>query len=172
MTNTEIIERLRTFLERENGRHLYAVIGDYAALDVFATQLVQAHYDDTHHFPGPISVNDALLDELGDAEFRKLSLDEPRYPEKVYKRINELFEQFLTGAFKTASVVVLHELEMLFVYRVELGPLRNMASDQRRLILLLPGKVRGERIEVFADDAPGFELPADIFAREHRLELQ
>ena len=172
MSDGEIIERLRERLAISSGRHLYGVLGPYPALARFANRLQEAPFTDSAHFPAPIQVNQAVLDAIPDQEFRNLASDEARYPEPTAKHVARAFDSFLRARLRESDLLVLSSLELLFAYNLELSPLRTLATDEKRILLLLPGKRRQERVIMFPDlSEEQRTLPTNLIAENHLWEL-
>ncbi|MBI2939061.1 MAG: hypothetical protein HYY04_01380 [Chloroflexi bacterium] len=172
MNDAAIVESLRARLAVPTGRHLYAVLGTYQALEAFARSLQQARAPDGRPFPAPRSINRDILDAIPDDEFRQLAADEAKMPEPVRARVGQVFDQALRARLKQDGLVVLANLELLFAYGVELSPLRVLATDHRRIILLLPGRRERGRIVLFPDLGEGsYTLPTNLIADNHLWEL-
>jgi hypothetical protein len=149
VTDAEIIEALRSKLAIPTGRHLYGVLGSYAALGRFARHLHEARMLDGAPFPPPISVNRAILDAIPDEEFRELAENEARRPEPTAAHVARAFDRFLREHLRQAKLLVLDHLELLFAYNLEPQGLRTLATDEHRLLLLLPGRRDRDRIVLF-----------------------
>jgi len=173
MTDTEIIETLRSKLAMEGGRHLYGVLGTYPTLEAFSKKLQQANTLDGNKFPAPLSVNRGILDTIPDDEFRKLVEDEAKRPEPTAAHVGRAFEAFLRATLQGKGLVVLANLEMLFAYHLELNLLRTMAADADRVLLLLPGKRERGMIIMFPEMEQGsYTLPVNLIAENHLWELR
>ena len=173
MTETEIIEALRSKLGMEGGRHLYGVLGTYSALEAFAKKLGQATMLDGTKFPAPVSVNRGILDMIPDDEFRKLVEDEAKRPEPTAAHVGRAFEAFLRANLQGKGLIVMANLEMLFAYHLELNLLRTMAADADRVLLLLPGKREAGMIIMFPDmEQASYTLPVNLIADNHLWELR
>lgn len=173
MKDTEIIEAIRAKLGVEAGRHLYGVLGDYTALDRFAKKLRQARTADNQQFPKPLSVNRGILSAIPDDEFKKLVTHEARRPEPTAAHIAKAFESFLRAKTRHRSILVLSNLELLFAYKVELNLLRAIASDDTRIILLLPGKRERGKVVMFPSLQDWeCQLPINLIAENHLWELK
>jgi hypothetical protein len=173
MKDTEIIEALRSRLAVPTGRHLYGVIGAYAALDQFAAKLAQARPPNGGHFPKPRSVNRGILDAIPDDEFRRLVADEAAWPEPTVAHVARAFALFLRSVLKGKGIVILADLELVFAYGLELSLLRSLAADEDRVLLLLPGRREGSRVVMFAETSEtGYELPSNLIADNHLWELK
>src|SRR5437764_14460919 len=168
MTDTEIIQALRSQLAAPGGRHLYGVLGSYPSLERFARHLQQARTVDGRPFPAPLQVNRGILDAIPDDAFRKLVEDEARYPEPTAAHVAQAFERFLRSHLQRAGLVVLAHLELLFAYNLELKLLRTLASDESRILLLLPARREAGRIIMFPNlVGDRYSLPANLIAENH-----
>ena len=122
---------------------MYGILGSYAALGRFAAKLCQVKMPNGEFFPSAVSVNRGILNSIPDAEFKTLAENEPRRPEPTMARVAQAFAAFLRSELNKKDLIVLSGLEMIFIYNVELNLLRTMATDNKRVILLLPGKRTG-----------------------------
>lgn len=172
MRDTDIIANLQARLGMPGGRHLYGVLGTYSALETFAARLAQAKDANGKNFPTPLSVNGGILDAIPDAEFRELAEKEAKLPEPVRAHVGQAFERFLRRELAAHGLIVLWRLELLFAYSIEMTALRTLATDEARVILLLPGRRDGERVVMFSDaDAGGYTLPTSLIANDHLWEV-
>ena len=173
MTEAEIITALKAKLSVPTGRHLYGVLGTYPALDAFARKLQQARLSDTGRFPKPLSVNNGILGIIPEDEFRLLVEDEAKRPEPTAKHVEQAFGTFLRDALQAKGMVVLTGLEMLFAYGIDLSPLRVLATDDHRVILLLPACREGGRVRLYPhlSDAEVY-LPDKLIADNNLFELK
>jgi len=173
MTNTEIIETLRSRLSLPGGRHLYGVLGGYDLLSRFAGQLAKAKSVEGQQFPKAISVNRGILDTIPDDEFRKLVNDEAKRPEPTAAHVASAFEQFIRSKLAGQGLIVLKDLELVFSYHLELNLLRTLAADQDRILLLLPGKREHGGVILFPDSDHGsYTLPTNLIADNNLWELR
>ena len=95
----------------------------------------------------PVNVNHNLLDRINDDELKRLVQTEASRTEKRQGsafRANSMLSWLrkLTGG----SFVALKNLEILFGYDLELNCLRIRATNQKHILLLLPGEKVGDRI--------------------------
>ncbi|MCL5958110.1 MAG: hypothetical protein M1358_02135 [Chloroflexi bacterium] len=172
MTDTEIIENLKSKLAVQVGRHLYGVLGTYKALDAFAVKLRQAKTPTGQYFPEPLSVNKGILEDIPDDEFHTLAKNEAKMPSPTAAHVGRAFDLFLRSKLAEQGLVVLSNLEMLFAYRVELNTLRTLAADNYQVVLLLPGKREYGRIVMFPDAVDGsYTIPSNLIAENHLWEL-
>ncbi len=172
MKTTQIIETLREKLNVSGGRHLYGVLGTYPSLAAFGEKLHQARTVERKRFPEPIDVNRGILDSLPDEEFCTLAGNEARMPEPTAAQVDRAFEAFLRKSLGNHGLVVLHHLELVFAYDLEFSPLRTLATDRHRIILLLPGHRRGARIVLYPDQNDReCSLPVNLIANNHLFEI-
>jgi hypothetical protein len=173
VTDTEIVEALRGALDMPVGRHLYGVPGSYRGLARFAEVLAQASTLDGQRFPAPVSVNRGILEAIPEGEFKELVQAEVRVPEVVARHVRQAFEQFLRERLMGEGLVVLHELELLFAYGVDLSALRTLTTDANRALLLLPGRRESGQILLYPEAEMGaYSLPTNLIAENHLWELE
>jgi hypothetical protein len=87
-------------------------------------------------------------------------------------RVAQAFAAFLRSELNKKDLIVLSGLEMIFIYNVELNLLRTMATDNKRVILLLPGKRDRGEILMYLDSSPGeYKLPSNLLADNHLWEV-
>jgi hypothetical protein len=174
MKATEIIEALREKLSVQSGRHLYGILGNYEQLNAFEGKLRKAKtHDGSIRFPKAISVNKGILEDIPDDEFRLLVENEAKRPEPTAAHVGKAFERFLRTQLKGKSLIVLSNLELLFAYHLELNLLRTIATDDDRIVLLLPGTRSAGRVTMFPDHPGGsYTLPTNLIADNHLWELR
>ena len=173
MNTTEIIESFRQKINVSSGRHLYGVLGEYAQLHSFSKKLCQARTLDGIAFPEAISVNAGILKSIPDDDFRRLAENEAKYPEPTAAHVRKAFEVFLRASLHENKIVVFSDLEMLFAYNVEMSPLRTLAADENKVLLLLPGKRSGGKIIMFHEAEDGtYTLPSNLIAENHLWEIR
>jgi hypothetical protein len=149
MKPMEIIEALRVKLTVPGGRHLYGVLGTCTQLEAFAKKLHQAKTPYGTPFPRPVNVNPGILDAIPDDEFRQLAENDAKRPEPSAAHVAKAFGRSLRANLTGQGILVLSNMEMLFAYKIELNPLRTLAADEDRVLLLLPGRPSGGRIIMF-----------------------
>jgi len=172
MNLTEIIEALRQKIAVPAGRHLYGVLGTYASLEAFAASLQQAKTLDGASFPKPLSVNRGILDAIPDDEFKRLAENEAKHPIPTAAHVKRAFEEFLRRVLSNGGIVILSDLELLFTYNTEMNLLRTLATDDSKLLLLLPGRRSGGRIVMFHEAGEGdYTLPTNLIADNHLWEI-
>jgi hypothetical protein len=172
MTDTEIIEALRAKLSVAGGRHLYGVMGSYPRLETFVKRLQQAKTPEGKSFPAPLSINRGILDTIPDAEFLELVENEAKRPEPTSAHVARAFESYLRGVLKDSGLVVLSNVELLFAYGIDLSLFRTLATDDQRIIVLLPATRERGRVIMFPDLTDGnYTLPTNLIAENHLWEL-
>jgi hypothetical protein len=178
MNDIEIIETLRKKLSIPIGRHLYGVMGSYPELERFTDQLQKATYEDNLRFPQPISVSSSILNQFSDEEFHRIVTDEAKRPEPTRKSIEEEFNAFVRRTLTANKLVVFSDLELLFAYGIDLNPFRTLATDDKRIILLLPAVRKGGVIYLYPEYQKKFPgqkekiLPSNLVAEDHLWELK
>ena len=172
MKEGDIIQALRARLATPTGRQLYGVLGSYRALQEFAHSLRQVRAPDGERFPKPLSVNRGILQAMPPEELHRLAADEGVFPEPVAAHVAQAFEMFLRHRLQGHRLLILHELELLFAYAVELSCLRTLATDLDRVLLLLPGRRESGRVIMYPGLTPGsYSLPVNLIADDHLWEL-
>ena len=176
MSNTyknieDIIVALRAKLTVPVGRHLYGVLGDYRALAVFERELEGTTIADGEPFQKPESVNKGIINRFSDEQFRTLVSDEAKRPEPTRASIGSAFEEFVKEKLQTNKTLILKDLELVFIYNIDLSALRILAADQYRIILFLPGKRVRDRIQMFPESDYDFSLPRNLIAENHIWEI-
>jgi len=174
MNTADVIEALRVKLSTAGGRHLYGVLGTYPKLEAFGRELARTKTREGVPFPAPLSVNRGILDAIPDEEFRRLVEDEAKRPEPTAAHVAQAFERFLRAALKEHLLVVLANMEVLFAYHMELNLLRTLATDEQRLVLLLPARREAGRVLLYPDTVTGETqagLPSNLIASDHLWEL-
>lgn len=172
MKDTDIIELLINKLLLPVGRHLYGILGLYPALEILSKKLQEAKTPEGKYFPKPISVNRGILDTIPDDEFRQLVEDEAKRPEPTATHVAKAFEAFLRSVLKSENLVILGNLEILFAYEIDLSLFRTLATDNNRIVLLLPGKREQGRITMFPDyNERNYTLPTNLIADNHLWQM-
>lgn len=173
-TGPQVISDLREKLHVTIGRHLYGVLSSYALLNNFiAVDLKQASDGDGQPLPSPLNLNRELLAHLPDDDLRRLVRDEARRPQAVERHLNEQLRAVLTDHLQQSTFVILHQLELIFAYNLDLSIFRTCATNENHVLLLLPGERRGEHVLLFHETAERFQrfLPDNLIADNHLWEL-
>jgi hypothetical protein len=174
LTATQIISELRTKLQVDVGRHLYGVLGSYASLEGFEqSDLAAARNQDGVPFPPALNLNRSLLDSIADDDLRGLIRDEARRPLATQRRLNAHLADLLTAHLVQEQFIILKQIELVFAYELELTVFRTCATNDKHILLLLPGERRGDRITLFHEAEARFQriLPDNLIADNHLWEL-
>jgi len=172
MNDIEIIENIQKKLTIPIGRHLYGIIGTYDSLNQFVEKLQQAKTPDGSDFPPPLSLTRGILDAFSDQEFKKIVTDEAKRPEPTQKSIEKEFENVIRQCLSKNKLVVFKDLELLWAYKIDLNPLRTLATDDKRIIVLLPGRRSGSKVFMFHEQkGEEFLLPDNLIAEDHLWEI-
>jgi hypothetical protein len=171
---TEILNSLYNNLKIPSGRHLYAVLGSYSALEAFTENtLCQAKLADGSAFPTPISVNKMLLNSFEDDSLAEIIIKESRRPKYTQSVLDKILDDFLRKQFTTTNFIILQHLELVFAYSLDLSKLRRWAANQNHILVLLPGEIRNQQIYLFDDPITGESLKFDnqLFSENNIWEL-
>ena len=76
---------------------------------------------------------------------------EARLPQTVQRRLNQEFDLLLLDYLQNASFLILKQIELLFAYNLDLHVIRSRATNQKHILLLLPGVKRGDHITLFSE---------------------
>jgi len=174
LTATQIITELRNKRQVDIGRHLYGVLGGYAGLEGFErVHLTEARGPDGAPLPGALNLNRALLDSISDDDLRSLIRDEARRPLATQRRLNEHLTALLTARLAGERFLIIKQIELIFAYELELTVFRTCATNDKHILLLLPGERRGDRITLFHEAEARFQriLPDNLIADNHLWEL-
>ena len=177
MKDIEIISVMGKKLEIPVGRHLYGILGTYSDLEHFKKTLKTAVYEDEKPYPLPISVTSCLLNAFSDEEFHRIVTDEAKRPEPTRKSIAAEFNSFIRKTITDQKLIVLEDLELLFAYGIDLYPFRTQATDDKRIILLLPGLRKNGVIYLYSEKSTLIPLqnevilPSNLIAEDHLWEL-
>ena len=171
---SQIISNLKTNLQVEIGRHLYAVVGGYEQLAAFEkNDLSGARKEDGSTMPAAISLSQALLERIGDSDLRDLVRQEGKLPIGVKRRLGIEFDALLANLLAKDHFVILKNLELLFAFELELETVRARANNHNHVLMLLPGEKRGDHVVLFAEADQRFhrQLPFQLIAENHLWEL-
>lgn len=170
----QIISILRESTQLGVGRHLYGVLGSYQSLARFEQRdLTQASFLDGKTFPEPVNLNKSLLERIGDDDLKNLVQNEARLPQAVQRRLNREFDLLLLNCLQETNILILKQIELLFAYQLDLHVIRARATNQKHILLLLPGEKRGDQIALFSEANPRFHrtLPPQLITENHLWEL-
>ena len=114
------------------------------------------------------------LETIPDDEFRQLVENEAKRPEPTAAHIARAFKELLRTKLQKKGLLILANLEMLFVYNIELELLRIMAADENHILLLLPGRRMSGKIIMFPGlvEESSYMLPTNLIAENHLWELR
>ncbi len=174
LSDHEINSALRDRLQMPTGRHLYAILGTYGALERYErVSLSQALGADGKPLRPPVNLNRALLNRIPDDELKELSENEARRSQSVKQRLAEEFDRLLVEELEAGPFVALKQVELVFAYDLELNYLRTRGVNQKHILLLLPGRRDGDRITLFHEASPACHrtLPAGVVPENHLWEL-
>lgn len=174
LAGREIMRALQDKRSFSAGRHLYGVLGSYAALERFENgDLAHLRQSEPDEWPLALNLNRALLDSIPDDELRGLIRDEARYPQNVRGQLNRALQSVLRQCLESSPFLILKQVELIFAYGLDLTLLRTMATNQYHILLLLPGERRGSQITLFQDAEPRFRhtFSQTLIADNHLWEL-
>jgi hypothetical protein len=174
LSDHEINSTLRDRLQMPTGRHLYAILGTYGALERYErVSLSQALGGDGKPLKSPINLNRALLNRIPDDDLKELVQNEAKRPQSVRQRLAEEFDRLIVEELETGCFVALKQVELVFAYDLELSCLRTRSVNQKHILLLLPGQRSGDRITLFHEASPACHrtLPAGLVPDNHLWEL-
>jgi len=146
-------------------------MGNYEGLHIFEKEIETATISDGEPFPPIESINKGIINRFSDEQFRTLVDDEAKRPEPTRASIGSAFESFIKEKLQLKKTLVLKDLELVFIYNIDLSILRVLAADQSRIILLLPGRRVRDRIQMFPDSKYDFSLPRNLIAENHIWEI-
>lgn len=174
LSDHEINSQLRDKFQNVAGRHLYVILGTYKALEHYEKiAYPELHGPDNHKLPAPLNVNRTLLDRLQDEDLKSLVRSEARRPEHIKQRLYDEFDRLLSETLADHPVVALKQLELLFAFDLELDKLRIRATNQKHILLMLPGERTSERVMLFHEAGPHCHrtLPSTLVPEDHLYEL-
>ena len=166
---------LREKLQFNVGRHLYGILGSYAQLaDFEETVLTHAKDPRGDRYPRPANLNHDLLARIGDEDLRKLVQAEARRPRTIQRRLGQELDSLLRERLEEHWFLVLKQFELLFTYGLDLSVFRTRATDQKHVLLLLPGARIGDHVTLFHEADSRFQrtLPPNLIADNHLWELK
>ena len=167
----DIIINIINYLQVPVGRHLYGVIGDYDSLVIFEEKIKEASLNNGEKFTPPISINESIIEAFSDDEFRKIVEEEAKRPEPTRASIKNMFEKTIRGKLDQYGTILLKDLELIFIYDIDFSIFRTFATDNHRIILLLPGKRSMGRIIMYPNSKHDFSLPQNLIADNHIWEI-
>jgi hypothetical protein len=174
LSGHEINWQLRQKLERPTGRHLYIFLGAYERLERYEkVDFREARSPKGQRLGDPVNINHALLERIKDDELKWLVRTEASRMESVKDRLTKELDALVAEKLNGGSFLVLKNLEILFAYDLELHCLRIRATNQKHILVLLPGERVGDRITLFHEAPPCFHrtLPPTYVQDSHLWEL-
>lgn len=174
LSGHEINTQLRQKLEMPTGRHLYVVLGTYERLERYEkVAFREARSPSGNRLGDPVNVNHHLLDRINDDELKRLVQTEASRTESVKDRLSKELDALVAEKLNGGWFIALKNLEILFAYDLELNCLRIRATNQKHILVLLPGERVGDRITLF-HEAPQNNhrtLPTNLVPENHLWEL-
>jgi len=171
----EINSQLRQKLEMPTGRHLYVILGTYERLERYEKiAFREARSPGGQRLGDPVNVNHQLLDRINDDELKRLVQTEASRTESVKDRLSKELDALVAEKLNGGSFLALKNLEILFAYDLELNCLRIRATNQKHIVVLLPGEKVGDRITLF-HEAPqnnNRTFPPNLVPRNPLWELR
>jgi len=174
LSGHEINSQLRQKLEMPTGRHLYVVLGTYDRLDRYErVDFREARSPTGQKLGDPVNVNHSLLDRINDDELKRLVQTEASRTESVKDRLAKELDTLVAERLNGGSFLAIKNLEILFAYDLELNCLRIRATNQKHILILLPGEKVGDRITLFheAQAQNHRTLPTNLVPENHLWEL-
>jgi hypothetical protein len=156
------------------GRHLYVVLGTYERIDRYErVAFREARSPEDKPLGAALNVNRSLLQRFNDEELKWLVRNEAGMPETVKKQLADELDALIAEKLEESSVLAVKNLELLFAYDIELNCFRIRATNQKHILVLLPGERVGDRITLF-HEAPATDhrtLPLNLVPENHLWEL-
>lgn len=167
-----ITSQLKEKLSMSPGRHLYAVLGSYEDLDKFEEQVLARLQTPWGSGIKAVNLNNELLTQIEDAKAKELKTREAQSPKFVEDQLKQYLENLLRSYFDRNHLLVLKNLELLFIYQLDLNIFRVWGANQNHILLLLPGEKQGERIQIFSEE-DRFKpmIPGQLLAADHIWEI-
>ena len=94
-------------------------------------------------------------------------------PETVKKQLGDELDALIAAKLVESSFLAVKNLELLFAYDIELNCFRIRATNQKHILILLPGEKVADRITLF-HEAPAANhrtLPLNLVPENHLWEL-
>jgi hypothetical protein len=174
LSGHEINSQLRQKLAVPTGRHLYVVLGTYERLGRYErVDFPEALSPESHRLGEPVNVNRNLLDRISDDELKGLVQTEASRIECVKDRLRKELDTLVAEKLNGSSFLALKNVELLFAYDLELHCLRIRATNQKHVLLLLPGQTVGDRVVLFHEAPEKYHrtLPSTYVQENHLWEL-
>lgn len=174
LSGHEINSQLRQKLAMPTGRHLYVVLGTYERIEKYErVAFREARSPDDKPLGPALNTNLSLLQRIKDEELKWLVRNEAGMPETVKKQLADELDALIADELTKTSFLAIKNLELLFAYDMELNCLRIRATNQKHILVLLPGERVVDRITLF-HEAPAANhrtLPVNLVPENHLWEL-
>ena len=174
ISGPQIISELGEKLQVYIGRHLYGVLGTYNQLAHFEQEdLGKAMMPGGSSFPEVVNLNHHLLANIDDEDLKRLVQDEAKRPQSVNRTLNNTLNSLIGSLLTDSNVLILKNLELVFAYNLDLSIFRTRATNQKHILLLLPGERRSDHVMIFHESSARFHrpLPSNLIAENHLWEL-
>ena len=173
LSGHEINSQLRQKLEMPTGRHLYVILGTYERLERYErVDFREARSPTGQRLGEPVNVNHQLLSRIPDEELKWLVRNEGILVETAKDRLAVELDKLVAEKLGDGSFLALKNLEILFAYDLELRCLRIRATNQKHILVLLPGERVGDRITLFHEaHQSNRTLPTNLVPENHLWEL-
>ena len=174
LSGHEINSQLQQKLQMPTGRHLYVVLGIYERLERYErVDLLEARSPTGERLCEPVNVSHNLLDRINDDELKRLVQTEASRAESVKDRLAKELDVLVAEKLNAGSFLSLKNLELVFAYDLELNCLRIRATNQKHILILLPGEKVGDRITLFHEASSNNHrtLPTNLVPENHLWEL-
>ncbi len=175
MSGTQTTEALTKSFQNNIGRHLYGVLGSYKQLETFLNINVPHIIIPEESIPPKvIHFNNSILDLIGDDDLRDMIKVEARLPQSTQGKLNKVFESLLINSLRQNRVLIIYQMELLFAYEMDLQIFRARATNQNHIVLLLPGELHRDQIDLFNEGLTHAHqiLPAQLITENHLWEIQ
>ena len=174
LSGPEINSQLRQKLDMPTGRHMYVILGTYERLERYErVAFREARSPSDKRLSDPVNINRTLLERINDPELKRLVQTEASRIESVKRRLTEELDALVAEKLASAAFLALKNLELLFAYDLELNCFRIRATNQKHILLLLPGERASDRITLFHEAPPQNHrtLAANLVPENHLWEL-
>ena len=132
------------------GRHLYVVLGTYDRIDRYERVAFQrGTRPEDKPLGTTLNINRLLLERFGDDELKWLVRNEAVMPETVKNQLGDELDALIAEQLVECSFLAVKNLELLFAYDIELNCFRIRATNQKHILILLPGEKVADRITLF-----------------------
>jgi hypothetical protein len=174
LSGHEINSQLRQKLEMPTGRHMYVVLGTYERIERYErVAFKEARSPSGQRLGNPVNVNRTLLERISDPELKRLVQTEASRTESVKRRLTDELDALVAEKLENGPFLAVKNLELLFAYDLELNCFRIRATNQKHILVLLPGERVSDRITLFHEASAQNHrtLPANLVPENHLWEL-